>query len=232
MEDRRDSGEGSSSPMLPSLPDQHIRGVLSPYDRASEILFGLIMALTITGALNVAQATERETRALFVSTLSCNVAWGLVDAVMYVLNEVFGRARRFLVAQELRGGSDPIRVLSEVLPGPLVATLTPADLEGLRRRVLAHPEIPGRPGLRGEDLLGALGVFLLVVASTFPVALPFLVIPDVDLAMKVSRGLALLMLFLCGFAVGRYSGIGPVKVGLAMLGIGAVLVAVVTALGG
>jgi len=218
--------------MRTQLPDQPIRGVLSPYDRASEVLFGLIMALTITGALNVTQATARETHALFVSTLSCNVAWGLVDAVMYVLNEVLGRARRFTVARELRDVADPARVLAEVLPEPILDTLTPADLEGLRRRVLAHPAFPAPPRLHGDDLLGALGVFLLVVASTFPVALPFLAMQDVGLAMKVSRGLSLLLLFLSGYAVGRYSGLSPVRVGLAMLAIGVVLVAVVTALGG
>jgi hypothetical protein len=209
-----------------------VRGVLSPYDRASEVLFGLIMALTLTGALNVAQATERETRALFASTLSCNVAWGLVDAVMYALNEVLGRARRFLLAGKLREGADPVRVLSEDLSEPLLESLSPSDLEILKAKVLADPTVPAPPGLRWEDVLGALGVFLLVVVSTFPVALPFLLVQDVGVAMKVSRGLGLALLFLSGYAVGRYSGLSPVKVGLAMLGIGAVLVAVVTALGG
>ncbi|HEY1909161.1 MAG TPA: hypothetical protein VGG91_24165 [Myxococcaceae bacterium] len=209
-----------------------IRGVLSPYDRASEVLFGLIMALTLTGALNVAQATERETRALFASTLSCNVAWGLVDAVMYALNQVLGRARRFLLAGELRAGADPARVLSEDLPEPLLQSLSPADLDRLQKEVLADPAIPDRPRLRWEDVLGALAVFVLVVVSTFPVALPFLLLQDVGVAMKVSRGLGLALLFLSGYAVGRYSGLSPVKVGLAMLGIGAVLVGLVTALGG
>jgi hypothetical protein len=190
------------------------------------------MALTLTGALNVAQATERETRALFVATLACNVAWGLVDAVMYALNEVLGRARRFLLAGELRAGADPVQVLSRDISGPLLEALGPAGLERLRNKVLADPAIPAPPGLRWEDLLGALGVFLLVVASTFPVALPFLLLRDVGTAMKVSRGLGLALLFLSGYGVGRYSGLSGVKVGLAMLGIGAVLVAVVTALGG
>src|SRR5215471_12239812 len=127
-----------------------VRGVLSPYDRASEVLFGLIMALTLTGALNVTQATERETRALFASTLSCNVAWGLVDAVMYALNQVLGRARRFLLAGQLRGGADPVQVLSEDLPEPLLETLSPAELERLKNKVLADPAVPAPPRLRWE----------------------------------------------------------------------------------
>ena len=216
-------------------PTQLIRGPLSPYDRASEVLFGLIMALTLTGALSVAHATERDTRALFVSTLACNVAWGLVDAVMYVLNEVLVRARHSLLARALRDGGDPAQahvLLSEILPPTFVEILDAGDLEALRKKVAADPALPVRARLQGEDLVGALGVFLLVVASTFPVALPFLLVPDVGLAMKVSRGLSLLLLFLSGFTMGWYSGLRPVRVGLAMLGIGVVLVAAVMALGG
>ena len=217
------------------LPGPLVRGVLSPYDRASEVLFGLIMALTLTGALNLTSATEQETRALFVTTLACNVAWGFVDSVMYVLNEVLARRRHLLLDRALREASDPAELralLAEVLPEPLAKRLSAANLETLRRSVAAQPDLHATARVQGEDVLGALGVFLLVVASTFPVAVPFLVIPDAHLAKAVSRGLALALLFAGGYSVGRYSGVRPVWMGLAMLAIGAVLVAVVTALGG
>jgi hypothetical protein len=217
------------------LPGPLVRGVLSPYDRASEVLFGLIMALTLTGALDVASATEQETRTLFVSTLACNVAWGLVDAVMYVLNQVLGRGRALLLDRAVREGSDPAELralLAEVLPEPVADGFSVANLEAVRRTVASHPALHPPARVQGEDLLGAVGVFVLVVATTFPVALPFLVLSDVPLAKAVSRGLALALLFGGGYAVGRYSGVRPVWMGLAMLGIGAALVAVVTALGG
>jgi hypothetical protein len=217
------------------LPGPLVHGVLSPYDRGSEMLFGLIMALTITGALSVTSATPQETRALFVSTLSCNVAWGLVDAVMYVLNSVLGRGRKLLLDRALREGADPAELrtlLAEVLPEQVAADLSTGDLESVRRAVATHPDLHAPARVQGKDLLAALGVFLVVVASTFPVALPFLLIHDVSLAKTVSRGLSLALLFVGGYAVGRYSGVRPVWMGLAMLGIGAVLVAAVTALGG
>jgi len=219
----------------PRPPRQLVRGVLSPFERASEVLFGLIMALTITGALSVAHATPQVTRALFVSTLACNVAWGLVDAVMYVLNALFERGRRSLVARALQGTTETAKtseILTEVLPEAFVGTLTPTELEAFRRRIAGHPSLPEPPRIHRDDLIGGCGVFLLVVASTFPVALPFLVMSDPALAMAISRGLSLLLLFLSGYAVGRFAGLRPVPVGLAMLGIGVVLVATVTALGG
>lgn len=216
------------------LPGPVVRGVLTPYDRASEVLFGLIMALTLTGALNVTEATAQETRTLFVATLSCNVAWGFVDAVMYVLNQVLGRGRSLLLDRALQQGGDASEVrllLSELVPAPLVDELTADRLEQVRRRVAGHPGLYAPARIQG-DLLGALGVFLLVVASTFPVALPYLVVPDVGAAKGVSRALALVLLFGAGHAVGRYSGVRPVRMGLVMLFIGAVLVGLVTALGG
>jgi len=123
-------------------------------------------------------------------------------------------------------------LLAEVLPEQVAADLSTGDLESVRRAVATHPDLHAPARVQGEDLLAALGVFLVVVASTFPVALPFLLIHDVSLAKTVSRGLSLALLFVGGYAVGRYSGVRPVWMGLAMLGIGAVLVAAVTALGG
>ena len=217
------------------LPGPLVRGVLSPYDRASEVLFGLIMALTLTGALSVTSATEQEARALFVATLAGNVAWGFVDAVMYVLNEVLGRGRLLLLDRELREGGHPAELralLGEVLPEPLADGLSAANLDAVRSSLAAHPALHAPARVQWEDVLGALGVFALVVASTFPVAAPFLLIADLQVAKAVSRGLALALLCAGGYAVGRFSGVRPVWMGLAMLGIGAVLVAVVTALGG
>jgi len=206
-----------------AVPQQAIRGVLSPADRASEVLFGLIMALTLTGALSVTEATERETGAMFISTLGCNVAWGLVDAVMYVMNGVVDRARRFRLARALRESSEIPAVLAELPPESHGKDLSATEIAQIRRKVASVPLDPGEPArVRGEDLL----------ATTFPVALPYLLTHDLPLAQVVSRGLALGLLFLSGYAVGRYSGLRPVRVGLAMLAIGVVLVAIVTALGG
>ncbi len=218
----------------PAPPAQLITGALTPLERASEMLFGLIMALTITGALSVAHATERDTRALFVSTLACNVAWGLVDAVMHVLNAVFERGRSSLVARALGGASRPEHaraLLEDLLPAGLAPTLTAPEVELLRARVAGLGE-QGAQRVRAADLQGAFGVFFWVVASTLPVALPFLLMHDTAWAMATSRGLALLLLFGSGYAVGRYAGLRPIGMGLSVLGVGVVLVAVVMALGG
>jgi VIT1/CCC1 family predicted Fe2+/Mn2+ transporter len=158
-----------------------------------------------------------------------------VDAVLYVLNSLFERGRRMLIVRSLRSSPEEgqsLHLLADALPDGLAEALTADELNALGRRIAGMPDLPERPGVHVQDLLGAVGVFLLVAASTFPVSLPFLLIPEVSLAMRISRGLSLVLVFVCGYAVGRYSGLRAVPVGLTMLGIGAALVAVLTALGG
>lgn len=55
---------------------------------------------------------------------------------------------------------------------------------------------------------------------------------DLSLRMRISRGLSLVLLFLSGYGVERYCRLRAVPVGLAMLGIGTILVAILEALGG
>ena len=86
--------------------------------------------------------------------------------------------------------------------------------------------------LNGTDALAALAIFLIVVAATFPVVLPFMMFADVGVATNVSRGVALAMLFIGGLALGRYAGYGSWKVGLIMVGLGSGLVVAINALGG
>ena len=75
-----------------------------------------------------------------------------------------------------------------------------------------------------------MGVFLLVFLCLLPVAVPFLLIDDVALALRLSNVVALVLLFLTGFAFGRQVG-RPWRTGLAMVAVGVVLVAVALALG-
>ena len=84
---------------------REIPRLLDPIDRVAEILFGLIMAVTIIGALSVADAGRAEIRSVLAAAIACNIAWGLVDAVMYVVRAMTDGARR---ANRGEGGGSPI----------------------------------------------------------------------------------------------------------------------------
>jgi len=101
----------------------------------------------------------------------------------------------------------------------------------IRHRLERLP-VPSSAGLTTSDFRGALGVFLLVFLATLPVALPFAFIDSAHRALRVSNGIALLMLFAGGFYLGRHGGRHPWRSGVVMLTLGAGLVLATIALGG
>jgi len=214
--------------------DQDRERLLDPIDRVSEILFGLIMAVTIVGSVSIATAGHEDLRSITSAALGCNLAWGLVDAVMYLVRTMTERSRNSVLSERIAGADAATahRLIVETLPEHVAAITGPDEIEAMRRRLLARePESPAV--LRTRDYLAALGIFLLVVLATFPVVVPFLVIGNVALALRVSQAITLAMLFLAGFALGRYARQArPLLTGVSMAVFGAVLIAVVKALGG
>jgi len=57
-------------------------------------------------------------------------------------------------------------------------------------------------------VLAGVSIFVIVVAATFPVVLPFVVVDDVGLARNLSRFIPVIMLFCGGLALRRYAGYG------------------------
>jgi hypothetical protein len=209
--------------------------VLDPVSRISEIIFGVLMALSFTGALNAATDGREEVRTMMLTALGCNLAWGIVDAVMYIMATLTERGRNLTLLNRVRTAARPEDAhagIAEALPGRLGEAIGPDGLEDMRQRLAALKDVPKRARLRREDFAGAFGVFLLVVLSTFPVVIPFMSMEDLSRAMRVSNGIALVMLFIGGYQLGKYAGGVPWKTGLAMAAVGAVLVAIIMALGG
>ena len=217
------------------MPEEKRRRVLEPTERFSEILFGLIMVLTFTGSLSVATSGREDVKAMIIGAIGCNLAWGLVDAIMYVMNSLAERGRSLVMFRKLRFERDPAgarRVIADALP-PLVAQVsTQEELESLRQRLTTMPEPDRHAALNRGDLLAALAVFLLVFLSTFPVVLPFFLVSDAGRALRFSNAIAIFMLLVGGYEYGRYAGFRPWRAALVMVTIGIVLVAATIALGG
>ncbi len=209
--------------------------VLEPIDRVSEILFGLIMVLTFTGTLSVAESGREDVRVMLIGALGCNLAWGIIDAVFYLMGCLADRGRDIVALKALRKTSDPQqahRLISDALPPLIASVMKPAELEEIRARLAQRPEPPKHAKLSKDDWRGALGVFLLVFLSTFPVAVPFILFTDTMLAMRVSNAVAIVLLFVMGYVLGRLTERNPWAVGLFMVLFGILLVAMTIALGG
>jgi hypothetical protein len=211
------------------------RRLLDPVDRVSEILFGLIMVLTSTNTLSVATAGRAEIGTMIWGALGCNLAWGIIDAALYVMGCLNERGRDLLMLRAVRQPVSPQeaqRLISESLPQSLASVLSPGEAEATRQKLVALPEPPAGPSLTKEDALRAAGICLLVFVSTFPVVIPFLFIGEVRPALRLSNAVAIIMMFLCGYVFARCTGLRPWPTGLVMVAIGCAMVGVAIALGG
>ncbi len=67
-----------------------VKRSLEPGERMGEILFGLIMVLTftLTAGLSVREGPEG-VHELLVAAIGCNIAWGIIDGVFYVMGALF-----------------------------------------------------------------------------------------------------------------------------------------------
>jgi len=220
---------------VPKVSDESSIRVLDPIERISEVLFGLIMVLTVTGSLSVASEDRPSIRTLLIGALGCNIAWGIIDAGMYLmarLNDSGQNIRMVRAVREAANRDAAYRLIAGALSPLLASTLTPEQLELMRQKLGQMPDPPSNPLLTGRDGIGAVAVFLLVFLSTFPVVVPFIFLGDARLALRVSNIIAVAMLFLCGYAFGSSAGLRPWVTGLSMVFVGAALVGVAAALGG
>jgi VIT1/CCC1 family predicted Fe2+/Mn2+ transporter len=213
---------------------EYRRRALDPVDRFAEVIFGLIMVLTFTSVLSVAESGGQQVSQMLAGALACNLAWGLVDGVMYVLTSMAGRARAALVLRGIRDGDDATAcaIVLAAIPEGVAALTDDADAVRMVARARALAEPPLQSVLAWEDLRGAAWSALLVVVATFPPIIPFLLVHDPARALRISNAVALACLFLAGFWLGRATGIRPWLLGLGMAVLGSALVALTIALGG
>lgn len=207
--------------------------VLDPVERFSEIIFGLIMVLTFTGSISVAESGRQEIRDILIAAIGCNVAWGIIDGVMYVVTSLVARARVHSVLEGLRAADATTAraIVRGALPEGVAAVTDEADVDRMAARARAlPPQHPAR--IKADDLKGALASCLLVVAATFPPTIPFLFVQEAERALRLSNGVAVVSLFVSGYYLGKATGVRAWLLGLAMVVLGAALVALTMALGG
>jgi len=218
--------------------ERFVQRYLDPASRLGEVLFGLIMVLgaTLTAGLTVAEG-RAGVRQLLQAALGCNIAWGIIDGIMYVMHCMTARAEKahFIEviqhAPEARSALDLIR--DEIEPR-FEALTGPEHREALCRSILEYlskAEAP-RTTVTRDDLYGAIACFWLVFLSCLPVAVPFFILSEPTRALRVSNGLLIGMLFITGQKWAQYAHLNRLVAGLVMVTIGLALVGVAILLGG
>ena len=225
---------GSVNTALVSAPNRS-KALLNPFERISEILFGLIMALTFTCTINILESGRTEVRDTLIAALGCNIAWGLVDAVMYILGVLSERGRNKTILNFIRSTNDTESArefISDALP-PLLASVTSKEqLDEMRKSLLSIPESSIRVRLTKADLKIAVGIFFLVFISTFPVVIPFLLVAEPQLALRISNLVAIILMFICGWLLASYGNYNRIVSSVTIAIIGVLLVGLTIMLGG
>ena len=138
-----------------------------------------------------------------IATIGCNIAWGIIDGALFLVGQLFDRGRLRVLGQAVRQA--PIvqaatafvageldELLGPVTTGAERGTLYGRIAENMRSKSAAVNRI-GK-----ADFLGALASFWLVFLTSVPAAIPFLLIDEPQLALRVSNAVLLTLLFLTG----------------------------------
>ncbi len=222
-----------------SIRSSFVNKYLDPGASLGEVLFGLIMTLTFTlgAGLTIQEEGSEGARQLLIATIGCNIAWGVIDGVFFVLGQVFERGRRRRVLQLVRGATSDVdakALIAGELDDVIEKVMSPGERQELYARIVGKVrtgDIPPNPVTR-NDLMGGVASFCLVFFASLPAAIPFLFINDAYLALRVSNAILLGLLFWAGFSWARYTTARPGVTGLVFLLFGAALVAMAIALGG
>ena len=211
---------------------------LEPEEILAEVVAGLIMVLTFTLIASLlSQGGDNGPRAFVIAAAGCNIAWGVIDAALYLLGCKTVRSYRRLFLRKVQRAPDQ-NAAQEIVRRewePILAQAAPEeDRERLysAMRQLAVNARPISAKLRLDDFKGALAIFFLVCATVVPAILPFLFLPNDWLTLRLSNLLLVALLFVAGWRWARVIDASPFLTGAALVALGLVLVGLAAALGG
>jgi hypothetical protein len=212
---------------------------LDPTSSLGEIMFGLIMTLTFTlGAGIIIDDEGREgAKELLIALIGCNIAWGVIDGALYLVGQMFDRGRMRRVGMAVRSAPDEATgagLIANELDEIVEGVMKPEERQALYARIATNvrSKPPGENKVTKADFMGAWVSFWLVVLSSLPAALPFLIWDDARFALRVSNGILLALLFIVGSLWARQTLGKPWVAGLTFLVIGFGLVWMAIQLGG
>lgn len=211
---------------------------LAPGDSLSEILFGLIMTLTFTlGAGIMLREDPTAGRDLLIATVGCNIAWGIIDGLMYLAGQRFERGRRARIADAMRADASEeaaARRVAVELDEFLEHVTEESDRASLYRKI-ARSIRSGEPRsakLTRQDVYGAFASFWLVFFSSIPAALPYAFFDEAWIALRFSNAILIGLLFVIGYRWARHTNLPPKRMGFSLMVGGLALVLIAIALGG
>ncbi|NJM06419.1 hypothetical protein HC891_09845 [Candidatus Gracilibacteria bacterium] len=220
--------------------------LLDPIDDLAQTIYSVLIVLTFTLAYQFIvvrgetsdQLTAQAIDDLRVAMIGAALAWGLIDGVMYILLEVLQRGERLRLLDRVQNAEDDETALA-VIAAEFDYILEPIASEDKRRIVhratleQLRESKPQPLGLKQADFAGAIGSVLIAVVVIIPSLVPLFVLRDNYLfALRASNLVSFIVLFWAGYRWGKYTGANPWRLGLLLMGVGALMVGIAIPLGG
>jgi VIT1/CCC1 family predicted Fe2+/Mn2+ transporter len=211
---------------------------LKPNESLSVFIAALIVVLSSTLAASTVSDGQEGASAALIAAIGVNAAWGLVNAVLYMMGRTFDSNRRLRLGRAIASAPDETAAVAAIggeLDPSLASVTQVEDRDWLYRSIrisMVHGRLPPRIGSLRHNAFGAIEVFCVALAASFPAVLPLLLFGDPWLALRISNLVVVGLLFLAGYYWARYVHANPWLTGFGLTGIGLALVAVATLLGG
>jgi len=197
----------------------------------------MTLTFTLGAGVLVLQGENPDANELLLAIVGTNVAWGLIDAGLYVMTSMYDRSRKSRLIsqiQKARNDQDAVAVVRQELADTLESITQTDRRERLFREIadsLKHAE-PKRTRLTHDDIIGAIASFILVFLATIPAALPFMFVSDPVIALRISNLLLIAMLFFVGYRWAVATHTNRWIAGLTATVLGAIMVAIAIILEG
>jgi hypothetical protein len=203
-------------------------GRVSAGDRLGEAFYGVWMAVISIGLINsVTAITPDHVMFVVAVTVGVNFVWGIIDGVTVMYSGVIACAERDALAYALRTRKDDAEIrdrMREQIEQFFGQHIDDAEKDRIIGAVASAT--PGEnPATRGyrpgrEDWLFALSILTIDVALAVPVAAPLLIIPDLPVAIYVSRLIAMVIFAALGWGYAKRLNRNPwiASIALGLLG--------------
>jgi hypothetical protein len=226
--------DGATTPRGISL-DRLLHRYLTTAETLTEVVFGLLMAMTITNTIWYLLDVSKQQVAVSVlaATLGCNLAWGLADGTLMVLRDYYDRARFARMLERGKGAVNEDDLHSEI-EDSIIGVLDEEGQEQVEQALLRYAAKEGALDyhVRLRDGLDVVMCVVLNVLAVFPIVLPFAILPSPGDAVLASNAIGIVMLFLIGFTWAKASFRNRLLAGGLMGLIGFALLTVLILLGG
>ena len=207
------------------------------YWAGAEVIYGVIIAMTFTSVLRGDPAVlGRYLGRTILSAILCCTAWGLADGLFYSWERryLLGREGRIIEFSRSAGGqSAAVTLVGEELDDTILRNIPEEN------RIRLYGQLIGfLSGVRGGEkmtLRDALtivaGTCLLSAGAGLFIVSPFFLVPDVEMALRISNLAGILLLFGIGYSRASdreflpriASGVGTSLIGIIIAGITIVL---------